>query len=57
MIIRDLEQYWTFVQAHRQGDESILTCLELMAYEEGKEGELARRYLLEHESKKREGKQ
>lgn len=47
MVIRDLQDYWTLVTAHRGGDEDAKLGLELMEHEEGKPGHLARKYLHE----------
>jgi hypothetical protein len=45
MVINDLQDYWTLVSAHREGDEDAKLGLELMAFEEDKAARLAQTYL------------
>lgn len=46
MIITALRDYWTLVQAHRQGNEDVLDVLKLMAEDQDRSGRLAYNYLL-----------
>lgn len=45
MVCYTLQDYWTFVRAHRRGNKNALNCLELLAHGEGLSGALARRFL------------
>lgn len=47
MVDTQLQDYWTLVSGAREGDESCLDALALLADEPGRAGRLARLYLLQ----------
>lgn len=48
MVNTEMRSYWILVTAHRQGDESALTDLELLSAGRDRAAHMATRYLLQH---------